>query len=62
MKRINITITNEVYADLKSHAFTRDQFRIGPGDAFVMKLVECIEKGLEQKHFFYVPTDKDETK
>ncbi len=57
-------MSNEVYADLKSHIAVRGlvQASYGPSDAFVVKLVECIEKGLEQKHFFYVPRDKDKTK
>lgn len=57
-------MSDEVYADLKSHACVRGlvQGMYGASDAFVVKLVQCIEEGLEQKHFFYVPRDKDKTK
>lgn len=57
-------MSDEVYADLKSHACVRGlvQGMYGASDAFVVKLVQCIEEGLEQKHFFYVSRDKDKTK
>ncbi|MEK0339554.1 MAG: hypothetical protein QQN46_04930 [Nitrosopumilus sp.] len=64
MKRIKITLDDEVYAALKSHMMTRGliQAMYGVSDAFMVKLIESIEAGLEEKHFFYVPRDKDETK
>lgn len=64
MRKINITMSDEVWADLKSHAQIRGlvQASYGASDAFVVKLVEYIEKGLEEKHFHYVPRDKDKTK
>ena len=57
-------MSDEVYADLKSHTSVRGlvQGLYGAGDAFLVKLIECMDKGLEEKHFHYVPRDKDETK
>ncbi len=63
MKRITITMTDEVWADLKNHAMIRGlvQASHGPSDAFMAKLVESIGKGLEEKHFFYLPKPDGKT-
>ena len=64
MKRIKITLDDEVYAALKSHMMTRGliQAMYGVSDAFMVKLIESIEAGLEEKHFSFIPKNKDETK
>ncbi len=64
MKRITITLDDEVYAALKSHMGIRGivQAAYGISDAFMVKLVESIESGLEEKHFSFVPKTEEPTK
>jgi len=64
LKRITITLDDEVYTALKSHMMTRGliQAMYGISDAFMVKLVESIEAGLEEKHFSFVPKTEEPTK
>ena len=64
MKRINITMSDEVWAALKSYMTVRGvlQSSYGVSDAFMVKLIESIEAELEEKHCSFVPKNKDGTK
>lgn len=64
MKRIIVTMDDDVYKALKSHMSVRGlaQAAYGISDGFMVKLVEAMEQGLEEKHFSFVKPTEDETK
>lgn len=55
MKKIVLILDDDVYRDLRAHMTVRGlaQTAYGIGDEFLIKLIESIEAGMEEKHFFF---------
>lgn len=55
LKKIILLLDDDVFAELKSHLMARGLTgsMYGVVDEFAVKLIEAIEKGLVEKHFFF---------
>lgn len=55
MKKITVTMTDEVFTELRSAMGVRGLSGVAYGilDEFMVKLIETIQEGKEEKHFSF---------